>query len=291
MKQYKNIIFHLAPRTWYKASDVKLNRWKGNSTEIQTQLPRALCTHIQARAGHPEMQVVPQESGIWAVFGGSSSVLESARSIPTNYHILELLPKNSLRQTLIFYKESVAKHRVSKAFGAALKQSRSRIQSEFVLCPGKECVFQFGVPRHFLPPTIWGTWDQSSNLTEPVSSSLKIEWEPSKWLGRTKNHNSGARPLSPQKCSYRSGCVVDQEEGGDRVRQSLHSSLILKPWLRCIKWDQGPWRYGSDPSRTQARDGHGHTQPRAPYLTPESHLPSTPNGHAAGIHISEPKTP
>lgn len=62
------------------------------------------------------MQVVPEKSEIWAVFGGSSSVLESARSIPMNYHILELLSKNSLRQTLIFYKESVAKHRVSKAF-------------------------------------------------------------------------------------------------------------------------------------------------------------------------------
>lgn len=247
MKQYKNIIFHLAPRTWYKALEVKLNRWKGNSTEIQTQLPRAFCTYIQATAGHPEMQVVPEKSEIWAVFGGSSSVLESARSIPMNYHILELLSKNSLRQTLIFYKESVAKHRVSKAFWAPLKEGRTRIQSESVLCPGKECGFQFGVPRYFLPPTIWGTWDQSSNLTEPVSSSLKIEWEPSKWLGRIKNHNSGARPLSPQKSFCRSGCVVDEEEGGDKATITLHQvgPGTLETWIRSIqnRGSRCPWTH------------------------------------------------
>lgn len=253
--------------------------------------PCPLHTHTSPSRASRDAGGTREVRNLGCVWGGSSSVLESARSIPVNYHILELLPKNLLRQTLIFYKESVAKCRVSKAFWAPLKEGRTRIQRESVLWPGKECGFQYGVPRHFLPPTIWGTWDQTPNLTEPVSSSLKIEWESSNWLGRIKNHNSGPRPLSPQKCSYGSGCVIDEEEGGDRVRQSLHSSLILKPWSRCIKWDQGPWRYGSDPSRTEDRDDHGHTQPSAPYLTPGSHLPSTPNGHAAGIHISEPKTP
>ena len=219
--------------------------------------PCPLHTHTSHSRASRDAGGTREVRNLGCVWGGSSSVLESARSIPVNYHILELLPKNLLRQTLIFYQESVAKCRVSKALWAPLKEGRTRIQSEFVLWPGKECGFQYGVPRHFLPPIIWGTWNQTPNLTEPVSSSLKIEWESSNWLGRIKTHNSGPRPLSPQKCSYGSGCVVDEEEGGDRVRQSLHSSLILKLqqvgpgtleiWIRSIQnWgSRWPWTHSA----------------------------------------------
>lgn len=78
--------------------------------------PCPLHTHTSHSRASRDAGGTREVRNLGCVWGGSSSVLESARSIPVNYHILELLPKNLLRQTLIFYQESVAKCRVSKAF-------------------------------------------------------------------------------------------------------------------------------------------------------------------------------
>lgn len=150
----------------------------------------------------------------------------------------------------------------SKAFWALLKEDWTRIQSGYTVWPERKSLgFKIEVQSHFPPPTIWGTFGKSLNLTEPVSSPLRMGFQSSKWLGGMESHISGDRSLSPLKCSYGSVRVVDDDEDSEKIRPLLTrlEAMIMLPqveprtletWIRSIQnwgsrraWIPGSWTH------------------------------------------------
>lgn len=175
------------------------------------------------------MQMVPKKPEMGTGFQAPNSLLQSIRSIPMNYDIPDYhYPRNNLGQHCNSIKDPKTNSAFQKHF--ELLSKRTGWESRENTQRGQEKSLCFRCSSKPLSTTY--NLGNFGPITQPHGACtrwrLKLGWDSSRWLGRIKVLIQVTH-LSPLRCSNRSSCVVDEEDG-DKTGQGLHSSLLSRPW-------------------------------------------------------------